>query len=205
MAQHLSQIGARAEHPLALADLANRLLRGMPVPLHCGHPPILGDSDPQHADSNQGPTSHGHTARRLIRDDSVTPCVVGPSARQLPCQSDRQIRVGWPARSTAHPCRDRCADYRRADTAVTSGRFWRILGGRLGWTAMVGQATQQQARRTRCRNRGDRRRCRAANRRTGMRNIHRPDSRRTRGLGVSTRSSPSGRACPCVERCRSRN
>ena len=57
MAQHLGEIGARAEHPLALTDLANRLLRGMPVPLHCGHPPILGDSDPQHADSNQGPTS----------------------------------------------------------------------------------------------------------------------------------------------------
>ena len=57
MAQHLGEIGARTQHPLALADLANRLLRGMPVPLHCGHPPILGDSDPQHADSNQGPTS----------------------------------------------------------------------------------------------------------------------------------------------------
>ena len=62
MAQHLGEIGARTEHPLALTDLANRLLRGMPVPLHCGHPPILGDSDPQHADSNQGPTSDAWSA-----------------------------------------------------------------------------------------------------------------------------------------------
>ena len=57
MPEHLGQVAARSEHPLALADLANRLLRTMASPLHRGHPPILGESDPQHADSNQGPTS----------------------------------------------------------------------------------------------------------------------------------------------------
>ena len=55
--QHLGEICACAQHPLALTDLANRLLRSVTSPLHCGHPPILGNSDPQHADSNQGPTS----------------------------------------------------------------------------------------------------------------------------------------------------
>ena len=34
MAQHLGEVTARAEHPLALTDLADRLLRGMPSPFN---------------------------------------------------------------------------------------------------------------------------------------------------------------------------
>ena len=41
----------------------------MPSPLRCGHPPIVGGSDPQHADSNQRPTSDGLIATQEPKYD----------------------------------------------------------------------------------------------------------------------------------------
>ena len=50
MRQYLGKVTPSREHPLALTDLPDLLLGRVPLPLHRGHPPILGDSDPQHAD-----------------------------------------------------------------------------------------------------------------------------------------------------------
>ena len=41
----------------ALALFEGCAIRGTPSHLYCGHPPILGDADPHHTDSNQGPAS----------------------------------------------------------------------------------------------------------------------------------------------------
>ena len=63
MPQHPSRVAAPAEHPLSLTNLANPpALWRRPSPLRCGHRCIVGGSDPQHADSNQRPTSDALTA-----------------------------------------------------------------------------------------------------------------------------------------------
>ena len=69
--QHRTQLLTRVQTLLALTQLPHSLLRCMTFPLHCGHPPILRESNPQHMGPNQGPLSSALERDGLGRLDSL--------------------------------------------------------------------------------------------------------------------------------------
>jgi hypothetical protein len=91
MPQHLDQVPALVQHPLALTELPHRLLRSVSMSLHSGHPPILRVGRPQQVDHYPGLTSPAQPPAGT-REASPTKVAVagrsssrqGPSPRNSP-------------------------------------------------------------------------------------------------------------------------
>ena len=85
MAQDLGQVLAGVEHALSLTELAHHLTGRVALPLHCGHPPLVGLDSHSRRTAIRRPVwryqNDRSPARSCLVDQGIGTCPNGGYAR----------------------------------------------------------------------------------------------------------------------------